>query len=107
MNPENLLTFEGAFETRSNDLWMAQGGTTDEHLHFLKVEDKPNERRYRGVVSWQSRIPEIPMVLTARFGAERVQNFQFIDGNDRTNFLGEILMQVYFDKKTRFPRSYQ
>lgn len=108
INADNLLTFNGAFEDRSNDIYRPEGNEiTGESLHYVKIQDLPNEKRYRGIVGWQSRISEIPMLLTTRLGIERVQNFKFIAGNDRTNFLGEILFQVFFDRQTRFPRSYQ
>jgi hypothetical protein len=110
INPDNLLIFDAAYENRSNDLWTTTGGGGEEtstSMDFIKVEDLPNEGRYRGVISWQSRINEIPMLMTARMGVERVQNFNFVSGNDRTNFLGELLFQIFFDQRTRFPKNYQ
>lgn len=99
INSENILSFDGALESRSADVY-----TTAPPFIFVKVEDKPEERRFRGVASWLLRMNDIPLTLGVQLGFERVQNFNFIAGNGRNNFLGRVNLQIDIDSWTRFPR---
>jgi len=102
VDPSNLLSFHGAFESRSSDLWTVvdPGG----EFIFTKVADGPEERRLRGRVEWLHRVQGFPLQVRAQLAYERAQNFNFVAGNDRNNFLGEVGLRFEFDRWTRFPR---
>ena len=99
VNRQNLLTFNAAFESRSGDVWGVAPPFT-----FVVVQDNPSENRYRGSVQWLHRFKAWPMFFRAQMGYERVQNFGFIAGNGRNNFLGEFALQINFDHWTQFSR---
>ncbi len=100
IDQKNLLTINGAFETRSADTYI----TTTDASFLQKVEDKPEERRYRATTQWLHRMEDWPLQLKVLVGYERVQNFNFVAGNGRNNYLGEIGLQFNFDKWTKFPK---
>ena len=104
INSQNLITFSGAYERRSNDNYISI--EDDDGFEFVKVSDLPKENRIRTVASWQHRVVGLPILFFAQLGYERVINFDFLEGNNRNNFLGRIHFQIFFDKTTRFPRNY-
>lgn len=108
INPQNLLSFQAAFENRSSDIWAIDtvviNGKTNLVGDFFKVVDNPDERRYRLVSEWQHRLLNDAMLLRLRAGYERATAFNFVAGNDRNNFLGEVSVQLDLDRWTRFPR---
>lgn len=99
INPENLIEFHGAVERRSNDQYISFG---EPNFRFEKVAVLPKEQRYRIVPSWQHRVQGLPMWLVFQLGYERVQNFNFVSGNNRNNFLGRLFIRVNLDGKTSF-----
>jgi hypothetical protein len=98
---KNQLSFAAAFESRSNDFYVGVGEVLD---RFEKVQDNPEERRLRWMGEWYHRMAEFPLDFRVRFGYERVFNFNFVEGSDRNNFLGEMLFRINFDQWTRFPK---
>ncbi len=108
VDPSNLLAFQAAFENRSSDIWSINSVTINGKVNlvgdFFKVVDNPDERRYRLVSEWQHRLFSDAMLLRLRAGYERATAFNFIAGNDRNNFLGEVSVQLDLDRWTRFPR---
>lgn len=98
VNRNNRLGFQGAFESRSSDIW-----TVTPDFIFVKVQDNPNERRYRVLGDWWHSVEGFPLILQAQLGYERVQNFNSVAGNDRNNFLGRLALQFKFDRWTHFP----
>lgn len=107
VNPENLLTFHVDFENRSADIWGVNGITNSDGQfeiqgRFFKVIDNPDERRYRLAAEWLHRLPKDVLWLKLGLGYERVQNFNFLAGNDRNNFLGQVNLQLNLDSWTRF-----
>lgn len=88
------FAFDGAFEARSGNTY--RSGTTGAHeagFHFELVDRRPSEKRARVVATW-ARAEEAR--LSARFsaGIERVSNFRFVAGNDRTNVLASATVVV-------------
>ncbi len=102
LNRENLLSFSSAVESRSNDIYVGVGEILD---RFEKVQDNPNEYRIRFMSEWYHRMAELPLDFRIRLGYERVLNFDFVEGNDRNNFLGEMLFRINFDQWTKFPKN--
>ena len=102
VDAKNLLTFEGAFESRSRDIWAID----DPHeFNFKKIQDFPDEKRFRGTAAWQHRVSDLPMRFVFEVGYERVQNFNFTADNSRNNFLGQFALELTLDSFTKFPRS--
>jgi len=108
INPNNLLTFQVAFENRSSDIWDINSeiinGKVNLVGNFFKVQDNPDERRYRFMTEWQHRLLSDAMRVQVRAAYERATAFNFVAGNDRNNFLGEVNLQFNFDRWTHFPR---
>jgi hypothetical protein len=103
VNPEHLLVFSGAWESRSGDVYVMVT-PEDSPEFFQKVEDKPEEIRLRGMVDWIFRMNDFPLKVLVQMGFERVQNFNYVAGNDRNNYLGRINLQFDVDRWTKFPR---
>ncbi len=99
----NLLTFHGAFELRRDDIYMLDD-IPGERFDFIKIQENPDEHRYRGIVSWLFRVPDLPLQLQTNLGYEHVQNFNFVAGQSRNNFLGQATLQINLDGWTHFPR---
>lgn len=104
IDSQNRLVFNPVYESRSGDLY---GPTSGKGTRHIKIADLPNERRYRLVTEWYYQLKDLPMILRVILGYERVQNFNFTAGNDLNNFLGRVNFQIFFDRQTRFPRTYQ
>ncbi|MCP5468658.1 MAG: hypothetical protein H7A32_05255 [Deltaproteobacteria bacterium] len=95
----DLFTFAAAYESRSNDLFV---GVAEPEFHFEKLEDRTDERRYRGSFHWQHEVIDFPLRLWTQFSYERVSNFNFVSGQDRNNFLAQVGFKFYLDRWTRF-----
>jgi hypothetical protein len=98
---KNLLTFKGDVEWRSEDIY---AGISDPNLHFVKTVSNPKETRYAFSTEWLHRLDGLPLFFKVQLGYERVRNFGFTSGDNRNNFLGQLALQVNFDRWTRFPR---
>jgi hypothetical protein len=81
------LALQGVFEVRSgNQYGSVSNGPNTEGFHFVLTKQNPAEKRSRVVGTWQSdRGRKIGMLVSA--GVERVTNFAFLRGRDRTNSL--------------------
>ncbi len=104
IDPQNLLTFRGAFESRSSDLWGIDSDGDQLIGNFFVIQDNPSENRFRGTVQWLHRFKNWPVLFKAKVGYEHVKNFEFVEGNSRNNFLGEASFQINFDRWTHIPR---
>jgi len=87
VDSHNLLTFNAALESRSADIY-ALVSPTDSPEFFQKLQDFPEERRFRVTTEWLHRVQSLPVQLKTLVGYERVQNFNFSAGSDRNNFMG-------------------
>ena len=96
LNSRNILSFNGAYEFRSNDIWI----TTEPGFNFEKIQDNPDEKRYRFMSGWTHRMEDLPLTLLASLGYERVSNFGFVQGVGRNNVLGQVQFQINLDKWT-------
>ena len=77
-----------AYEWRSNDQYtVPPAGPNDAHFRFERVEVRPKEKRARATLAWTYTPAPFGMRLMAEAGIERVANFAFVDGRDRTNGL--------------------
>jgi hypothetical protein len=103
INSEHLLGFSGAWESRNGDIY-AYVAPVDAPEFFEKLEDKPKEMRLRGTVDWLYRMDGFPLNIFVQLGIERVQNFNYISGYDRNNYLGRINLEFDLDRWTQFPR---
>jgi hypothetical protein len=100
INPRNLITFNGDLEWRESGMWAVDDPV---QFNFIKVVDGPTEKRIRGTVEWLHRWKSLPLFFRAQAGYERVQNFGFVQGSGKNNFLGEFALQVNFDRWLHFP----
>jgi hypothetical protein len=78
------------FEARSGNTYRsATTGPSDAGFHFELVERRPSEKRARLLASWTgSDVAPISMQVSA--GIERVSDFNFVAGVDRTNWLARV-----------------
>jgi len=97
----NLLTFHSAFEKRDIDVY---GSTSSTQVIYKKVVDNPAEFRYRGNLEWLHRPKGLPFLLKAQAGYEYVQNFNWVQGRNQNNFLGEVFLQFNLDRWAHFPK---
>jgi hypothetical protein len=84
----------GAFEVRSGNQYGSQAnGPGTEGFHFLQTARYPGEKRARVVATWA---PDVTSKIGARLsaGAERVTNFRFVAGNDRTNWMARTAIVI-------------
>lgn len=84
------LAFEGVFEVRGgNSYRAATTGAKDVGFHFELVDRRPAEKRARILATW---IGDETRRMSPRLslGVERVHNFGFVGGVDRTNTLLQI-----------------
>jgi hypothetical protein len=105
-NSENRLGFNIAIEGRSNDDFINLLANEPNRVDFEKVQDFPDEWRYRLTSEWILRKTQAPYIVKAFWGYERVQNFNFVSGSNRNNFMGGVTLQLNLDKWTRLPRNY-
>ena len=83
-----------AFEVRSgNQYGTATDGPDTEGFHFVRTALRPGEKRARAVVTWA---PDVSARTGVRLsaGGERVTNFGFVAGLDRTNWLARAAVIV-------------
>lgn len=89
-------TFEidGAYEVRSGNLYA--GGSNQPNsrgFKFVQIARRPGEHRTRVLATW------LPMPRTSRVswrisaGAERMNDFAFVAGSNRTNALGQVALE--------------
>jgi hypothetical protein len=84
----NALQLRGAYEWRSNDQYrITATGPNDEGFGFVRTQVRPKEKRVRLTVNWAYTPAPFGLRLMAEGGLERVANFLFLNGEDRTNGL--------------------
>jgi capsule assembly protein Wzi len=99
LNPKTLLTFGFRYSQRSNSLYQQQlDGTDLTGIH--KIVNGVNESRVRGRVSCRHQFNR-HLVGTLGMGFEQVQNFNFTEGVDKTFWMGEGGVTVYFSPYLR------
>jgi len=79
-----------AFEARSGNTYGAEStGPNDVGFHFILLTRRPSEKRARLTGAWEG--PEMRHVsVQVAAGAERVQDFAFVAGDGRTNWLARV-----------------
>lgn len=100
ISPQDLLTFKGAYEYRRNDDYYILD-ITNVAWEFIKTQEFAHEKRYRARMEWFHRMNDFPMNFRVSAAYERVNNFNFVAGSGRNNYLGEISFQFDLDKLTR------
>jgi hypothetical protein len=88
---------DAALERRGGSFYTATVDTTATgrqfNFRFVLVEGRPAERRHRVVVDWVTR-SEAGWRATVDVGIERVSNFEFVDGRNRTNALAGVRFEL-------------
>jgi hypothetical protein len=85
----------GAFEVRSGNRYgVAVTGPEDRGFHFVLYERHPAEKRSRALLSWRAAERNRSVGARVALGVERVQNFGFVDGRNRTNGLVQVGVEV-------------
>jgi len=89
------IAVTGAVEVRSgNQYGSAANGPDTEGFHFVRTAIKPAEKRARALLTWAPELNHGRFGLRLSAGAERVVNFRFSDGNDRTAFMAQTAITV-------------
>jgi hypothetical protein len=85
----------GSFEARSGNVYgAASTGPEDRGFHFVLFERNPSEKRARALVSWRPMQRVHSVTMSATVGVERVHNFNFVAGRDRTNVLAQVGVEM-------------
>lgn len=90
------LSLTGAFEVRSGNMYTATAtGAHSAGFHFVQTASRPGEKRARALVAWMPNTGDRRITGRVATGVERVANFAFVAGSDRTNWLarGEIVFR--------------
>jgi len=103
-DPQNLFTFRGAYETRGSDIWGNESDSRGIIGDFFVVQNNPRENRYRVTTQWLHRFKDWPVKFRANLGYEYVQNFGFVAGQSKNNFLGAAAFEIDLDHWTKFPK---
>lgn len=94
-NTGQYYALAGAFEVRSGNLYAsAQNAPNAAGFHFIQLEHHPAEKRSRVLGTWMPALGDHRLSLRATAGLERVTNFAFVAGSDRTNFLASLGLVV-------------
>jgi hypothetical protein len=89
------LAVTGAYEVRSGNRYASTAtGPRDSGFHFVQIERHPGEHRARTLVTWTSPSRGSRNAVSATVGVERVSNFAFVDGRDRTNALAQVRYEL-------------
>ena len=94
----DLITVEAAYEARSADDYrvIIEDPARSIPLQAIKERSNPQERRYRGVMSWSHWLDGRPFLLKTSVGYERANTFAFQLGRNRNNLIGELRLEVSF-----------
>jgi hypothetical protein len=85
----------GAIEVRSgNQYGSAVNGANTVGFHFVRTSSHPAEKRARALVTWAPDLSDARLGVHVSAGAERVMNFGFLSGNDRTNWMAQTAITV-------------
>jgi hypothetical protein len=89
------ISIEGAFEIRSGNTYGSDTtGANFAGFHFVQTSHRPGESRWRALGSWTAR-DEARIAPRVSVGIERLTNFEFVAGRDRTNGLAQIGVSVW------------
>ncbi len=90
------IALTGGFESRSgNQYGSATTGANTEGFHFVRTALRPGEKRARALLTWAPDARDGRIGARIAIGAERVSNFGFVAGNDRTNWLARAAIIVH------------
>jgi hypothetical protein len=85
------LAVIGAYEVRSGNRYASTAsGPQDSGFRFVQVEHHPGEHRSSALITWTSPSRRSRSAVSATVGIERISNFAFVDGRDRTNGLAQL-----------------
>jgi hypothetical protein len=85
------FSLTGAHEVRNGNSYSSDvTGADTRGFHFVLVSRRPFEQRSRVVASWITGPRNQHLDVKWSAGAERVTNFNFVDGQSRTNGLFEV-----------------
>jgi hypothetical protein len=83
-----------AYEDRSGNLYGSMTSTTDDSdFHFVVIGRRPAERRWRAVATEKLGGVNDRVAFTIGAGAERVENFNHVQGSWKTNGLLQLGLQ--------------
>ena len=89
------FSLTAAVESRSgNQYGSATNGPNTEGFHFVRTALHPGEKRVRAVATWGPDWRDGRIGARVAIGAERVSNFGFVAGNDRTNWLARTAIVI-------------
>ena len=89
------FSLTAAVESRSgNQYGSATNGPNTEGFHFVRTALHPAEKRVRAVATWGPDWRDGRIGARVAIGAERVSNFGFVAGNDRTNWLARTAIVI-------------
>jgi hypothetical protein len=90
MGKAGRLMVQGAFEARSgNQYGSISDNAHDDGFRFALLTRRPSEKRSRLLASWSGK-EDSRLTVRVTAGAERVSDFTFVAGQDRTNWLARI-----------------
>jgi hypothetical protein len=85
----------GAYEVRSGNRYgSVSPQTNDRAFEFVLIERRPGEHRTRALVTWLPSGRDARLGWLARVGVERVRDFNFVAGDDRTNALAQLGLEL-------------
>jgi hypothetical protein len=87
------VSLAGAYEVRSGNKYGSTADSAGRDFRFVPTERRPGEHRARLLATWTPGRPEARSVVSATVGVERVHDFEFVAGNDRTNALAQLRFQ--------------
>lgn len=89
------LSLDGAFEVRSGNRYTSDAiGVHAVGFHFVPIEHRPFEKRWRAVATWNA--PDAARIAPrVAAGVERVMNYAFVGGAERTNVIAQIGLVVW------------
>ena len=89
------FSVSGAFEVRSgNSYASAVTGADTRGFHFVLLSTRPGEKRTRAVATWTPGPRDRHVTLSISAGVERVTNFAFEQGHDRTNGVAQLRAEI-------------
>jgi hypothetical protein len=84
------FSVSAAYEIRSGNLYGSTSSNAgDDNFHFVQVSHGPGETRRRFTVGWESLPGPRHLTATAKLGFERVTDFAFQSGSNRSNVLAQ------------------
>lgn len=90
------IAITAAFESLSgNQYSSATNGPNTRGFHFVRTAGNPAEKRARAVLTWAPEARDGRIGVRVSTGVERVSNFGFIAGNDRTNWLARAALIIH------------